>query len=332
MTKLSNPELKTSYFHRKFRMPFKIEVDYSQQHPIITLTNPKNNNKAVIYAFGGLLNSFSIPINGESFNVIDAYQSVEDAQKNITDGFRSARLSPFTCRLNKGKYTYNNHPYRVEKFFMGPHAIHGITFDAVYEIKETSADDHSASVILHYQYTGFDKGYPFAYDVTLTWKLETGNKLSVHSAINHSNPQTIPYAEGWHPYFKLGTDVNECTLQFDSDTQLEFDETLLPTGKEIKDDRFQHGTLLKDTFLDNCYELNDSAHPKCVLSNKQIQLTIMPESSYPYLQVYTPSHRKSMAIENLSGAPDAFNNGIGLKLLVPNHTYTFATSYTLKAL
>jgi len=313
-------------------MPFKIEVDHSEQHPIITLSNSENNSKAVIYAFGGLLNSFSIPINGESFNVMDAYNSVEDAKKNITDGFRSARLSPFTCRLNKGKYNFNNHPYQVEKFFMGPHAIHGITFDAVYEIKETFADEHHASVILHYQYTGFDKGYPFAYDVTLKWKLETGNKLSVRSAIHHSNPHTIPYAEGWHPYFKLGTDVNDYTLQFDSDTQLEFDETLLPTGKEIKDTRFQYGSLLKDTFLDNCYELNDSAHPKCVLSNKLIQLTILPESSYPYLQVYTPPHRKSIAIENLSGAPDAFNNGIGLKLLVPNHTYTFTTSYTLKAL
>lgn len=313
-------------------MPFKIEVDHSEEHAIITLCNPENNSEAVIYTFGGLLNSFSIPINGESFNVIDAYDSIKDAKANITDGFRSARLSPFTCRLNKGKYNFNNHSYQVEKFFIGPHAIHGITFDAVYEIKETFADDHQASVVLHNQYTGSDKGYPFAFDVTLTWKLETGNKLSINSSIHHSNPGTIPYAEGWHPYFKLGTDVNEYSLQFDSDTQLEFDETLLPTGNEIKDTRFQYGSLLEDTFLDNCYELNDSAHPKCVLSNKQIQLTILPESTYRYLQVYTPPHRKSIAIENLSGAPDAFNNGIGLRLLDPNHTYNFATSYTLKAL
>lgn len=313
-------------------MSFKIKVDQSSQYPIITLKDPDNNCEAEIYTMGGLLNSFSIPVNGELFNVIDAYNSAEEAKANITNGFRSARLSPFTCRLNKGQYNFNNHDYHVEKCFLGPHAIHGITFDAPYEIKETSADDHQASVMLHYHYNATDKGYPFPYDVILKWKLETGNKLSVRSAIHHSNNHTIPYAEGWHPYFKLGTDVNEYTLQFDSDTLLEFDETLIPTGKEIKDERFQFGTVLKETFLDNCFELNDSAHPKCVLNNDRLQLTIQPGATYPYLQVYTPPHRKSIAIENLSGAPDAFNNGMGLKLLEPNHTYTFTTSYTLKAL
>ncbi len=64
-----------------------------------------------------------------------------------------------------------------------------------YTIKETFADDHLASVILNYHYNALDKGYPFAYDVTLKWKLETGNKLSVRSAIHHSNNQTIPDTE-----------------------------------------------------------------------------------------------------------------------------------------
>jgi len=215
---------------------------------------------------------------------------------------------------------------------MGPHAIHGLTFDAVYTIQEASADDKQASVILNYHYNASDKGYPFPYDITLKWKLEAGNKLTVRSAIRHSNPAAIPYAEGWHPYFKLGTAVNDYSLQFDSDTLLEFDETLIPTGEKVKDERFLTGTVLKDTFLDNCFELNNTPNPKCIISNHQLQVTIQPTGSYPYLQVYTPPHRKSLAVENLSGIPDAFNNGTGLKLLEPNHTYTFATSYILKAL
>ncbi len=332
MIKLICLNQKTIYFHRKFHMPFKIKIDHSSQHPVITLTDPENNSEAEIYAFGGLLNQFSISLRGELFNVIDAYSSVEDAKANITNGFKSTRLSPFVCRLHKGQYQFNQHSYQVEKCFLGPHAIHGLTFDAIYEVKETFADDHQASVILHTHYNATDKGYPFAYDVTLKWKLEAGNKISVRAAIHHANPFAIPYAEGWHPYFNLGTPVNDCTLQFDSNTLIEFDETLIPTGKKLKDERFLHGAVLQDTFLDNCFELNALPNPACVLRNHQLQLTIQPEASYPYLQVYTPPERTSIAIENLSALPDAFNNGTGLKLLEPNHTYTFATSYLLKAL
>lgn len=311
-------------------MPFKATVDQSQHHPVITLINRDTKCSAEIYAFGGLLNKFCVLLNGETVNVIDGYSSIEDAEKNITNGFNSARLSPFTCRMNKGEYRFNNMDFKIEKFYLSPHAIHGITYDAVYKVKDIYEDDKQASVTLHYHYNGVDKGYPFSYDVNLKWKLEAENKISIRAAVHHSNKQAIPYAEGWHPYFNLGKNINENTLQFDSDTMLEFDETLLPTGNKIKDNRFINGKLLNDIFLDNCFELNKIEHPKCVLSNSQLQLTIMPETSFPYLQIYTPPHRKSIAIENLSAAPDAFNNGIGIKLLEPHHVYNFVTSYFLK--
>ncbi|MGL6269156.1 MAG: hypothetical protein ACRC2O_14590, partial [Chitinophagaceae bacterium] len=54
-----------------------------------------------------------------------------------------------------------------------------------------------------------------------------------------------------------------------------------------------------------------------------------PDKSYPYLQLYTPPHRNSIAIENLSAAPDAFNNGMGLVTLEPDHTRTFSTRYKI---
>jgi len=312
-------------------MNFEVNVDASSVYPVITLKDTTTKCEAEVYAFGGLLNAFKIPVQGKSVNVIDAFSSPEDAAKNITNGCKSARLSPFVCRMNKGKYSFENIDYQIEKFFIGIHAIHGVTFDAVYEVKDVFADEHQASVTLHHHYPGTDKGYPFPYDVTLKWKLEKGNKVTVRSAVHHANKQSIPYAEGWHPYFNLGTDVNECTLQFDSDTQMEFDDTLLPTGNRLKDERFTQGALLNDTFLDNCFELNKTAHPKCVLINDLLELTLQPESSYPYLQIYTPDHRKSIAIENLSSIPDSFNNGIGIKYLEPHHVYNFTTSYILKA-
>jgi aldose 1-epimerase len=60
-----------------------------------------------------------------------------------------------------------------------------------------------------------------------------------------------------------------------------------------------------------------------------MKLIVDPENSYPILQIYTPLSRKSIAIENLTGAPDNFNNGIGLLFLDPKKEYSFTTSYTV---
>jgi aldose 1-epimerase len=48
------------------------------------------------------------------------------------------------------------------------------------------------------------------------------------------------------------------------------------------------------------------------------------------LQIFTPDSRQSIAIENLSGAPDCFNNGMGLVLLAPNSSKTFSVIYQVR--
>lgn len=63
---------------------------------------------------------------------------------------------------------------------------------------------------------------------------------------------------------------------------------------------------------------------------KKLQLEISCDKLYPILQVYTPDHRKSIAIENLSAAPDAFNNGIGLTALAAGKEITYSTCYSIR--
>ena len=62
-------------------MPYKVTIDKLQVHPVITLLNQETNCSAEIFSFGGLLNKFSIPVNGKTVNVIDGYSSAEDAVK-----------------------------------------------------------------------------------------------------------------------------------------------------------------------------------------------------------------------------------------------------------
>lgn len=312
-------------------MLFEVNTNTQQQYPIITLTND-NNCTADIYAFGGFVNAFSVATTDGLLNVIDGFTSVEDAIKNTTPAFKGSFLSPFTCRMKNGAFKFDNTDYKIDKFYLEPHAIHGILFDEIYDIIATEANNSEASVSLQHQYKGDDKGYPFPFTINHKWTLRIDNNLSVTTTISHTNSHAIPYAQGWHPYFTLGGNLDECSLQFDSHTMVEFDETLLPTGKLIPNTQFQNEASLNGVFLDNCFELNATINqPKCCFSNDKLSITIVPDKSYPYLQVYTPTHRKSIAIENLSGAPDCFNSGMGLQLIKPYIPAIFTTSYIVSA-
>jgi aldose 1-epimerase len=309
-------------------MAFEILVEEAVNHSIITLRNTETKHEAEIYSFGSLLNAFRFPFENSVINIVQGFASPSEAKQQVTPFFRGAKLSPFVCRMKEGKYKFNDQEYRVEKYYLGKHAIHGLVYDAVYEIKESITNQESAAIVLGHHYDGSDNGYPFEFDIEVEWKLSEGNILSCKTTVSHSNEFAIPYADGWHPYFALDTNIDECYLQFNSNEMVEFDDELIPTGKMITDNRFSSKRYLKDVKLDNCFVLDRSlTQPGAVLSSEKLQLTIIPDPSYPYLQVYTPDDRKSIAIENLSGSPDCFNNGIGLQMIGPNKKASFTTHY-----
>jgi aldose 1-epimerase len=309
-------------------MAFEILVEEAVNYSIITLRNTETKFEAEIYSFGALLNAFRFPFENSVINIVEAFSSPEEAKQKITPFFRSAKLSPFVCRMKDGKHHFQDKDLIIEKYYLGKNAIHGLLYDAVYEVKESITDQESAAVVLYHRYDGSDNGYPFEFDIEVEWKLSKGNMLSCKTTVSHTNEFTIPYADGWHPYFSLDTNIDECYLQFDSNEMVEFDEELIPTGKMVSYSKFGSKTYLKELSLDNCFVLDQSlAQPKAIFSSEKIKLTILPEASYPYLQVYTPDDRKSIAIENLSGLPDCFNNGIGLTMIGPNETRSFVTHY-----
>jgi aldose 1-epimerase len=101
---------------------------------------------------------------------------------------------------------------------------------------------------------------------------------------------------------------------------------LLPTGKILNENEFAMSQKIGALHLDNCYLVDASANT-CMLENEKYQLIVQPLMNYPYLQLYTPADRKSIAIENLSGIPNCFNNKIGLQLMKPHQNLVLKTSY-----
>lgn len=287
----------------------------------------------ILPAWGAMLHYFGTRLgSGELINVIDSYADAADIAANLTGkGFRSSKLSPFVCRLREGKYDFEGGAYAIDKCMLGDHAIHGLLYDKAFSILSTGADESSAWVTMEYAYRGEERGFPFHYDCQVTYVLKAGNELSVQTRLINATTGRIPVQDGWHPYFKLGGSISEQVLQFNAAAMVAFDEGLIPTGELLPYDHFDKPCKIGDSFLDNCFVLRQQAGPACVLCNESngVQIAIYAKENYPYLQVYTPPHRTSIAIENLSGAPDGYNNGMGVTVLEASESARFETIYKL---
>ncbi len=283
---------------------------------------------------GAILNSWRINMDGGFVDVIEGYDDADDFKANAeSKGFRSVKLSPYVCRMQNSHYTYDGSDYSIGKFFLNGTAIHGLVYNEPFEIISQESNDSLAMVVLRYRYRATDAGYPFTYELTVTYTLTAGNSLTLSSTVKNTFNKHIPIADGWHPYFSLGASINQLQLQVASNTQVAFNEDLVPTGELLPDERFVQPALLADTQLDNCFLLKKPLMgPACILVNPNtgIQLSIWPDDNYPYLQLYIPPHRKSIAIENLSAAPDAFNNKMGLIELDPGEMHSFTTKYIVQ--
>jgi aldose 1-epimerase len=303
----------------------------------IILTDSITNTTAeILPACGAMLHAFTVFNNGELVNVIDGYDNETDFKTNLTSkGFKGSKLSPFVCRLKNAQYHFGQQDYTVDKFLLGQHAIHGLIFDAAFTVTQQWANEKSAGVTMEHQYTGAANGYPFKYTCAVTYELKKDNALTITTSITNNDEGVIPMQDGWHPYFTFGGSINDLQFEFQSKAIVEFDSDLLPTGKLIPYEEFGSLKKLGATQLDNCFTVNFAeCQPMCVLrdATKKLQIEIHPDKSYPYLQIYTPPHRNSIAIENLSGAPDAFNNGMGVTVLTPGETINFTTMYKITSL
>jgi len=284
----------------------------------------------ILPAYGALLHAFRVPVDGKPFNIIDNYSSKTEVEDILAKSFKSSKLSPFVCRIPEGKYEWLGNEYEISTKFFDGSAIHGLLYDKNFLVGDEYVSDEIASIRLKYHYKKNDPGYPFDYTCEVVYMLHPGGVLQVETTILNLDNHTIPLADGWHPYFTLGSKIDGYEMQFASESMLEFDERLIPTEKIINDPSFKEPALIKDRKFDNCFLLLvEEGQPCCVMHNPEngLSLTFFVNNNYPYLQIYTPDHRNSIAIENLSGAPDCFNNGMGLKSLLPRHSETFNVWY-----
>ncbi|MDP4258175.1 MAG: aldose 1-epimerase [Bacteroidota bacterium] len=319
-------------------MPFSIRHFHQDGLSLVSLKDENSGSEAVLLpGYGAALHAFKVATAvpqhngaGEMFNVVDNYTSLEQVKNEMGVNFKGPKLSPFPCRIADATYRFAGAEYRFEKTFFDGTAIHGLLFDKSFAVTDEVAGKTSASVILQHRYNKENAAYPFIYDCAVKYILHPENLLEVQTIVTNLDKTTIPIADGWHPYFRLGGKIDDWLLRFNSEMIVDFDEHLIPTGHLMKYDDFCEERRIGSTQLDNCFVLGTSkTGPACELSNPStgLRISLFPDSGYPYLQIYTPPDRQTIAIENLSAAPDCFNNKMGLILLPPGHSQTFTVNY-----
>ncbi len=304
-------------------MPFELIIEETNAVKSALLIDLHRDTRIEIRCKGALMNSWKVKNNNAYIDLIQGNTSTNNFEMN---GFRSGKMSPFSCRINAGTYDWNNQTYRFNKFYLGAHAMHGLLYDANFSILETAIHSNYVFIELGHIYQGTDPGFPFAYEIKIKWTLHQNHLIAVRTQIKNLSNTIIPMMDGWHPYFTLGGKVDEYELKFNAKGKIELDEELIPTGK-IKDETlFELGKKIDSTHLDDCYILNP-LNNVITIRHQNKSITIHPILNYPYLQIYTPTDRQSIAIENLSGAPNCFNNKMGLQKLEPQDEIYFESNY-----
>ncbi|MFM6993810.1 MAG: aldose 1-epimerase [Sediminibacterium sp.] len=306
-------------------MSFDLKIQ--AQKNSIQLIDLHNGTMIEIHCKGALMNRWIVLSDNHPLELIIGNTGVENFEMN---GFRSGKMSPFSCRIDKGKYHWDHQEFEFKKFYLGEHAMHGLIYDANFSILRTKVNENFAEVTLSFNYQGTDLGFPYPYEIIVQWTLYEDNRIGLKTTIvNHSNYR-IPIMDGWHPYFTLGGQVNDYTLEFQSNGRLEMRDDMIPTGSIMEDTNYNTGKKIGDTHFDDCHLLHPK-HQEIKISYKGMSILVQSKHNYPYLQLYTPNDRKSIAIENLSGAPNCFNNKMGLQQLEPQGQIYFETTYHFSA-
>ena len=224
-------------------------------------------------------------------------------------------MFPFANRIKDGEYTFNNLKYKLQCNEIDKNnALHGFVYNKPFEVIDSLATQEFASLTLLYKDDGKTEGFPFKFNIELTYKLYKNGIILSIKAVNNDK-SSFPFNIGWHPYF-YSKNFDNSALNFKSATKYVYDAQQIISGTTELD--VEMPFQLKDVKLDTGYLLTTN---EIKFLTPEYNLNIISNSKDFFLQLYTPDDQNIIAIEPMTGAADNFNNEIGLQTLQPNETY-----------
>lgn len=261
-------------------------------------------------------------IAGLNFNTIEIISEVDPL--TYKDNYASAILFPFANRINNGTYTFNTKKYNLACNQIDENnAIHGLVYKEKFVYESSNLTSDLGTITLKHKNYDRVEGFPFAYEIRLTYTLSPlGINLVV--SIDNKDESAFPFTVGWHPYFST-TALESSSISFNSTTKF------LTTAKKIISGHTpltqKMPFLLKNVKLDDSYKLENNA---LEFSTPEYDLRLNSSSKENFLQLFIPNQPNSIAIEPMTGVCDSFNNKIGLQMLQPHTNYKIEWNLAIK--
>lgn len=276
--------------------------------------------------WAGALNSLRYQRPGaEPFELLAGHGSAADFAADRL--YRNVTLWPWPNRLRDGRYSHLGTEYQLTVNEQSTQtALHGLLFRLPVTVAERTVSLHDAAITLRYDYAGDDPGYPFAARIQVRYAIHRDG-LTVTFGVRNNHRAPVPVGIGWHPYFTLGTAVDDLELQLPPARRVLIDKRMLPTGKTRKYDDFAESRPIAALRTDHCMVLEPGPGPNAAARlwspGQGIGIELWQRrADFPYLHMFIPPDRRSIALEPVSCGIDAFNTGEGLHLLKPGAALT----------
>jgi aldose 1-epimerase len=198
-----------------------------------------------------------------------------------------------------------------------------MVYNKKFEIVHKIESINDAFVTIAYQELEESLGFPFKYNIQLTYTL-TNDELSLSVTIKNTDVNPFPFTLGWHPYF-FTDDLQNSSLSFKSDQKIVFDENLIT--QKVIDEKTEKEFKIENKALDDCFILNTDT---VEFTTPNYQIEISTNQLENYLQLYTPKDLPLIAIEPMIGVSNSFNNKIGLQVLQPNTSFSLKWNVKIK--
>jgi len=292
----------------------------------IKITNDLTNLESLIYPN---LGASIQKLNVKQVTIIDGIHNNTNPLEIYKNRYNSSLLFPFPNRIENGKYSFKNKDYQLicNETALN-NALHGNVFNKTFTIDTITQTENNASITLSYNYDGNDTGFPFPYQLIVTYTFSENN-ITLHFNVLNTGKKTFPFGIGWHPYFCYTT-LQNCILDFESSEKYLLSDKMIPLHKIPL--KFSTPIKLNKPTLDDCFITKSS---KVLLQTDLYDVTINYDqtTNQNYLQIYTPENKKSIAIEPMTCAPNIFNLKNGLLELTPNEEFNWNINiaYILKS-
>lgn len=229
-------------------------------------------------------------------------------------------LIPYADLVRKAEYRFKGRIYHLPKnaSIIGntSDSIHGLTRNLQWNTKIRGKNHVALEVRFK------DPGYP---SEMLTEVKYTVSRISFDVTIKLKNigDKVVPFVIGAHPYFIIRQSWR--LSHKDPIRKLNYPDGIFPDGKlidysfnEIEDPGKMN---YDDSFVGGGDLTLESSHSCIVLERRNMD----------YFEVYNGKFAgpKSIALEPMTGAINAFNNGIGLKSLSPRQEFECGFKITL---